>query len=292
MQREDGRIPWFEDGPWDPWNHTECAMALAAMGEMEAAAGAYDFLAATQRPDGAWFGEYGNALPMKDRDHISRQPAPGFLDSNFCAYPAVGVLHYLLATGDEARARAWWPMVRAAIDFVITLQREDGTISWAFEAVGTDEDDALRAGNASIAKSLDCAILLAERLDESVPAWHAARSQLREALRHHPDRFDRRAQHARFAMDWYYPILSGVLDAAQAHGRLKEGWSQFVVDSGGCRCVSDEPWITVAETAELAMAMISLGDQTAARKLLDSVNHLKAYDGAYWMGWQMQEAII
>ena len=136
LQSENGRIVWFEDGPWDPWNHVECAMALAAAGETTRAARAYDYLAATQRPDGAWLGEYGNALPMRDRDHISRVAAPAFLDTNFCAYPAVGILHFLLLTGDEARVRSWWPMVRAAMDFVIALQRDDGTISWAFEAVG------------------------------------------------------------------------------------------------------------------------------------------------------------
>lgn len=292
LQSENGRIVWFEDGPWDPWNHVECAMALAAAGETTRAARAYDYLAATQRPDGAWLGEYGNALPMRDRDHISRVAAPAFLDTNFCAYPAVGILHFLLLTGDEARVRSWWPMVRAAMDFVIALQRDDGTISWAFEAVGTDQDDALRAGNASIAKSLECAIQLAQHIQAPVPAWQAARIKLTEALRQHPERFDRRAQHARFAMDWYYPVLSGVLQSAPARAHLMHSWSKFVIDSGGCLCVADEPWITVAETAELAMAMIAVGDRVAAGRLLHSVEHLRAYDGAYWMGWQMQEAII
>ena len=65
-------------------------------------------------------------------------------------------------------------------------------------------------------------------------------------------------------MDWYYPVLSGVLQSAPARAHLMHSWSKFVIDSGGCLCVADEPWITVAETAELAMAMIAVGDRVAA----------------------------
>ena len=28
LQREDGCIPWTEDGVFDAWNHLECVMAL------------------------------------------------------------------------------------------------------------------------------------------------------------------------------------------------------------------------------------------------------------------------
>ncbi|MEO0698841.1 MAG: hypothetical protein AAFY81_03885, partial [Pseudomonadota bacterium] len=89
LQNADGSIPWFEDGAWDPWNHVECAMALTVMRDFYAAGAAYDYLARTQREDGAWLGEYGNALPMVDRDYISREKAEALIDSNFCAYPAV-----------------------------------------------------------------------------------------------------------------------------------------------------------------------------------------------------------
>ena len=116
VQTLQGAIPWFEHGPWDAWNHVESAMALCAAGETSAAALAYDYLVTSQRPDGAWFGEYGNALPMVDRLFISRESAPAVLDTNFTAYPAVGILHYLEQTGDLDRVRDWWPMVVRALD--------------------------------------------------------------------------------------------------------------------------------------------------------------------------------
>ena len=289
LQQKTGALPWFEAGPWDPWNHVEAAMALTACGAVEAARQAYDYLASCQRPDGAWLGEYGNALPMSDRDHISREPAPAFLDSNFCAYPATGILHYYLSTGDVKKVRQWWPMIEAALDFVLSLQRPDGAVIWAFEALGTEQEDALLAGNASIAKSLDCGLYLARRLGQVKPAWQQAYQALAQALRTSPDVFDRRGTGARFAMDWYYPILSGVLDERQAQARLHAGWSRFVEHQKGCRCVADEPWITVAESCELAMALLYLGDTYRAAELLSQVQTVKDDQGVFWMGWQYEE---
>lgn len=291
IQTADGAIPWFEDGAWDPWNHTESAMALCVFGEFEAAAKAFDHLARTQRSDGAWVGEYGNALPMVDRDYISREKAPSFLDSNFCAYPALGVVHYLKVTRDIERVRAWWPTVKRALDFVLTLQREDGSFSWSQEAVGTDDDDALLAGNASIAKSLECGIYLARALDQPSDVWQAARRALSEALRNKPDVFDRGGKGARFAMDWYYPVLAGYMPLDHAQSRMDAVWQTFVIPERGCRCVSDEPWVTIAETAELILALLCIGDRTRAKNLFEQIEAYRDHDGAFWMGWQSEEKI-
>jgi len=291
LQTAAGKIDWFENGPWDPWNHTESAMALCAMGKVEDAARAFAFLVETQRSDGAWFGEYGNARAIVDRDFISREPAPAFLDSNFCAYPAVGVAHYYKSTGDLDRLKAWWPMVDRALDFVLSLQRADGTICWSAEAWETDEEDALLAGNASIAKSLECGLYLAKTLGKSRPHWHHARQTLLSALRDRPSAFDRRETGHRFAMDWYYPVLSGALEPAIAAQRIEARWHDFVAPDLGCLCVSDEPWITVAETAELALALISIGDEDRASELLSRVETVRDDDGVFWMGWQSEENI-
>ena len=292
LQTTDGSIPWFEDGPWDAWNHVECAMALTAIGRYDAAAHAFDHLMQTQRADGAWLSEYGNALPMVERDYISRESAPVFLDTNFCAYPAVGILHYLFATGDTRRVRQWWPMVRAAIDFVISLQRADGTVSWAFEAIGTDQDDALLAGNASIAKSLESAINLAVQLGEPSGRWQASHDALVRALRNPLERFDRLGTGQRFAMDWYYPALSGALHDHHAAQRLEAKWASFVHPELGCRCVSDEPWITVAETCELAMALLAAGRREQAEAMLNAAAPVRDANGVYWMGWQYEEETV
>ena len=292
VQETDGRIAWFENGPWDPWNHVECAMALNAMGEEDAAARAFDSLASCQLEDGSWLGEYGNALPMADRDHLSRAKAPAFRDSNFAAYVAAGIWHDALMHGDRDRTTGWWAMVRAALDFVVSLQAPGGEISWCAEAAGTSADDALLAGNASIARSLDCAIALAGWLGEDAGEWPAAHARLVRAICDAPERFDRSGKGARYAMDWYYPVLSGVLDLPTARARITGGWSRFVERGLGCRCVADEPWVTVAESAELVMALAHIGEARRARQLFEAQLQHVDRDGAFWMGWQFEEEIF
>lgn len=292
LQTTEGAIPWFENGAWDPWNHVECAMAMTVMGYTGAARLAYDFLLKTQRDDGAWLGDYGNALPMVDRDFISREKPDALIDSNFCAYPAVGIAHYLEITRDYSRVQDWWPMIKRSLDFVLTLRRPDGTISWSFEAMGTDQDDALLAGNASIAKSFECGIFLAREMGEPCSRWRDAHASLISALQTRPGLFDRRGTGERFAMDWYYPVLAGAFDKAAAHQRIADKWSVFVDGSRGCRCVSDEPWVTIAETAELAIALLSIGDVERATDLFDTLMRYRDDRGVFWMGWQSEEAIF
>ena len=61
-------------------------------------------------------------------------------------------------------------------------------------------------------------------------------------------------------MDWFYPVLSGVLSSDIAKNHLKSKWNTFVEEGLGCRCVSDEPWVTIAESCELTIALIAAGD--------------------------------
>ncbi|MBW0152875.1 MAG: hypothetical protein KXJ53_16815 [Phenylobacterium sp.] len=291
-QGQDGAIPWFEAGPWDPWNHGECVMALAVAGEWDAARSGLDCLMARQGADGAWLGEYGNMLPMADRLHMARVRPPAFRDTNFAAYCAVVVWHSYVLTGDAALVQPYWPMVRRAIDFVLSLQHEAGDISWSAEAHLTSADDAVRAGGGSIYKSLECAMRLAELMGEPQPRWAEGQARLGQALRGQPERFDRTADRSGFAMDWYYPMLGGALTGVAALQRLDAGWSRFVELGVGCRCVAEQPWATVAETCELVMALVALGRREQAVELLTWQDAHRDSDGVYWMGWQFQEAII
>jgi len=293
IQAHDGAIAWFEDGPWDPWNHTECLLALNAMGQYEAADRAMACLVERQRPNGAWAGEYGNVLPLPDRDHIARRPAPVFQDTNFAAYPAVGLWHDTLVRRDRSRAFALWPMVQNAMAFVCGLQGPQGDICWSLEARGTGAEDALLAGNASIYKSLGCAIALGQWLGKPVIDLQQARERLREALRWRPGRFDRAGtSRAEFAMDWYYPVLAGALQGDEARAHLASQQVRFVDPGLGCRCVADEPWVTVAESAELALTYLGVGNRKAASALLAEQHAHRDTDGAFWMGWQHGEAIF
>jgi hypothetical protein len=291
VQRADGLIPWFEDGPWDSWNHAECVMALAIAGEESAARAGLDALAQAQRDDGGFLSEYGNALPMADHVRIARVPAPAVLDTNFSAYVATALEHYRLVHGTRA-ARPYWPMVRAAIDHVLASQHDHGDVSWAAEAHGTGIDDALIAGNASIYASLGHALGLAAAMRDPQPRWREARRRLGAALLGRPERFGRSdGERGYHAMDWYYPVLAGVHGPDEGKARLTEEWSRFVEDELGCRCVAHEPWVTIAETCELIMAALRCGMNAEAARLLELVESRRDEGGAFWMGWQFVEAI-
>ena len=291
-QRPDGAIPWFTDGPWDAWNHAECLMALDAAGELDAVREGLDYLAATQRTDGAWLCGYGNALPMEGRDRIARVEAPKVCDTNFAGYPATALWRLWLSRRDPALVQRYWPMARAAIGFVLSCQHPEGDVSWCGEAHGTAADDAVLSGCASIHGSLGHACALAQVVGDPHPEWLAARRRLAAAVRERPDRFDRAgADRSGFAMDWYYPILAGVVRDEAANARLDQGWRRFVEPGRGCRCVAAEPWATVAESAELALTLAGLGRLQDAAAILDWQDAHRDADGAWWMGWQFAEEI-
>jgi len=272
-QQADGSIGW-PDGHVDAWNHVECAMALSVAGLQTEARRAYAWLAAAQQPDGSW--------PV--------QAATGRVEewtteSNHAAYSAVGVWHEVLVTGDDEFAARMWPVVRAAIGFAIGLQTTRGEIIWRRHEDGTPDNYALLAGSASMYQSLRCAIALAERLGDPQPDWELAATLLGHAVACHPEAF---ADKSRFSMDWYYPVLGGPVRGAAADRMLRAGWDTFVVPGRGVRCVRDEPWVTAAETCELAMALDAIGQRDQALELFGQIQLLRADDGSYWTGWQFE----
>ena len=52
----------------------------------------------------------------------------------------------------------------------------------------------------------------------------------------------------------------------------------------GVRCVSDQPWVTAAETCELVMALDAIGETERAHDLFAWVQFLRHDDGCYWCG--------
>jgi hypothetical protein len=85
-------------------------------------------------------------------------------------------------------------------------------------------------------------------------------------------------------MDWYYPVLAGVITGEPGRLRLAERRDTFVMDERGVRCVSDRPWITAAETCECMLAHLVVGETEIARELFSWAQQLRADDGHYWTG--------
>ena len=270
VQRPDGMIPWFEGGHCDPWNHVEAAMALTACGLVGEAMAAYRWLAERQLPDGSWFNYYLGG-GVKDQR----------LDTNVCAYLAAGAWHHHLITGDVEFLGELWPTIEAGIDFILRWQQPDGSVLWSLDASGRPEGYALLTGSSSIYHSLRCAVAVAECLAKDRPDWELAAGRLGHAVAHHPSAF---APKVEFAMDWYYPMLSGALEGEAGRRRLAEGWSDFVMEGLGVRCVSTGDWVTAAETAECVLALDALGMRGHARDLFIAAQGLRLPDGTYWTG--------
>ncbi len=270
LQEPDGALPWTTGGHTDVWNHVEAAMALLVGGQVDPAEHALRWCARTQRPDGSW--------PMKV---VRGQVHEAAGDTNMAAYVAVGLWHHWLVRRDADMVRELWPSVRRALDWVTSHQLSFGGIAWAQDDQGRPVAEALLAGSSSIHQSLRAGVALSELVDEPQPGWELAGGRLGHALREHRDRF---LDKSTFSMDWYYPVLSGAVRGEPARALLATRWDDFVVPGLGVRCVDTNPWVTGAETCELALALEAMGERDRAHELFADMQHLRHADGGYWTG--------
>ncbi|GAA0701352.1 prenyltransferase [Kitasatospora atroaurantiaca] len=277
-QQADGAIPWFGGGHLDPWDHTEAAMALDTAGEHAAAEAAYRWLVERQNADGSWYSAYTDG----EVTNASKE-------TNFCAYIAVGAWHHHLSTGDDAFLEWVWPAVRRALDFTVALRLPGGPIAWRQDEDGTAPEEALLTGSSSILHALRCGLAIADHLEEPQPDWELAAGRLRHAVAEHPERF---LDKDRYSMDWYYPVLGTALRGPAAAMRIERDWDRFVVPGLGVRCVSDRPWVTGGESAELALALWAVGQSDRAVEILRWIQHLRHTDGSYWTGYVFEDDAI
>ncbi len=283
VQQPDGSIPWYPGGCFDPWDLVESAMGLTIGGRFEEAKQAYLWLKRNQLGNGSWLAVYKNGK-VEDGTRA---------ETNFVAYVATGVWHYYLITKDLGFLHTMWSVVARAIEFVLGMQGSRGEIYWALDTTTGVQHDSLVTGCSSIFKSLECALNIATCLERTVPHWALSRTRLGNALTNHPDCFDRTWESkSRFAMDWFYPVLTGVITGTKAHAQLQSRWDTFVVDELGCRCVLDQPWVTVAESCELVMALLSTGEDSRATQLFSWLHDYRDTDGSYWTGYVYPDDIL
>lgn len=278
-QKQSGEIPWCYGEKSDPWDHVEAAMGLAIGGYIEEARRAYEWLAQIQLDDGSWYAAYVNGIPM-DRTR----------DTNFSSYIAVGVFHYYLITGDLMFLKKMWPTIKSAINFVLDLQSPTGEIYWAISPEGKIDPSALLTGSSSIYMSIKCAQAIANLLDKKMPAWGKRLVILRHAIVNRPDRFN--TEKSRYSMDWFYPILSGAITGQMAQQRIEKFWDKFVILNKGVRCVSDRPWVTVAETCELSIALSATGNMNLSEIVFSWIQNRTNSDGSYWCGFTCPDMTI
>ncbi len=272
LQLDSGQIPWSSGGKTDPWDHVEATMGLVVGGLYSRARRAFRWLASEQLPDGSLYCAYRN-----------RQVEDYTRDVNMSSYVAVGLYHYYLVTGDLEFTAAMWPTIELAMDFVLKMQAPGGEIHWAVSPQGKRDPMALLTGSSSILMSLKCALALAQAVGKKKPQWKAAAQRLAEAIARRPHLFN--MTKARFAMDWFYPVLCGAVEGAAAQRRIEQGWKKFVVQNLGVKCVSDRPWVTIAESAELVLTLAAMGNRLLAHIVFDWICAHRFGDGTFWCGF-------
>ena len=276
VQNQDGSIPWEENKKLDPWDHIEAAMGLSVAGKKEEAESAFLWLKENQLPDGSWYSEYLMSSPVTKRK-----------ETNFSAYIATGLWHYYLIFEDKNFLKFMLPTLTKSVNFVTSMQTEQGDIYWASEEDKEILDDSLITGSSSIYKSLECASAIFNLLGESSLRADISKKNLKNSILNNPERYDRNWESkSRYSMDWYYPILCGIYDDKKSIKDIETKWSKFIVDDMGCKCVEEEPWVTVAESSELVLALVKIGLREEALKIFNSLHQWRdTQDGLYWTGY-------
>ena len=270
-QKDTGEIPWFCGGKTDPWDHVEAAMGLSIAGYFQQARRAFEWLAQTQLEDGSWYCSYKNG-----------QPEDKTREANMSSYIAVGAYHYFMITRDKAFLKQYWDAIRAAINFAVNLQAPGGEIYWAVSPEGNTDKMALLTGSSSVYMSLKCALAIASQLNHEMPEWENALKKLEEAICRRPYVFN--VSKSRFSMDWFYPILCGALRGESARRRIDKYWKKFVMEGQGVRCVSDRPWVTLAETSEFCLALSAMGNRSQSEIVFNWICDKRYEDGSFWCG--------
>ena len=278
-QQPDGGIPWSVGDKLDPWDHVEAAMGLTIGGAYDLARKAYEWSRRHQLADGSWY------AAIRD-GRVTDQTR----ETNHAAYLAVGVYHYYLITGDRDFAVHMWPAVSAGVDFALRFQQPSGEIFWAVSPADRVDPMALLTGCSSICFSVKCALALARLLEIQRLDWKRALARLSDAILRKPYRFN--MTKARFSMDWFYPVLCGAVRGDDAKRRIESHWKKFVIHTMGVRCVGDQPWVTIAESSELVLALHAMGNDLLARILFGWICDHVFEDGTFWCGFTFPDMVV
>ena len=275
LQYKNGAIPEWR-GPNENihiWNHIECCMALTTAGFFKEAKKGFDYVVQLQQPDGSFYTE-----PNKKNN---------FIEIHLMAYVLVGLWHYYLCTHDDHYLAIHWEFIKKLMNFLSQAQDVSGAFYWG-QSEGKWHEEFLLTANSSIYKSIYCAIKIAQLLNSNCEGWINALKNLQQTI-NYPKSFWSNKEN--FAMDWFYPALTGFMNDNKLSSHIFLHWDDFVIDGVGCKCVREKPWVTVAETAELIMACCRANCIEQAHQLFNWIGQFQHTDHQFWMGYHTNLAI-
>ncbi len=279
LQRESGDIPWHKEGKTDPWDLVETIMGLNIDRQFEASYRAFKWLKNKQNPDGSWYSSYNNG-----------EPGDKTCETHMAAYISVGLFQTWLINKDTAFLEQMWLVMEKGINYAISLQTDNGEIYWAKSPEGKVDPMSLLAGSSSIFMSLKCALAISNILGKRQIIWETAFNKLGMSIRENTHNYN--VAKSRFSMYWFYPILSGVFTGEPANQRIDKYWSKYVIDGQGSRCVSDEPWVTIAETCELVLSLFAMGQTKKANIVFSWIQNRIYDDNTFWCGYTYPDMVI
>lgn len=279
LQKKNGDIPWHLNGKTDPWDLVETIMGLNICGEFAASRLSFNWLAGLQNPDGSWYSSYVDGI-VTDRTR----------ETHMAAYIGVGLFHYWLVSSDTPFLEYMWPVLDRAIDYALSLQTATGEIYWAKSPEGRPDPMSLLTGASSILMSLKCALSIAGILGRSKTSWENAFISLKNSIQNNIHHYN--VSKSRFSMYWFYPVLCGAMTGDRADRRIEKYWNKYVIEGQGARCVADQPWITIAETCELVLALAAMGRVEKAKIVFSWIQDRVYEDKTYWCGYTYPDMVI
>jgi hypothetical protein len=279
LQKKSGDIPWHIDGKTDPWDLVESIMGLNIGGYYGESRLAFSWLEANQNPDGSWFSSYVDGKP-EDRT----------CETHMACYIAVGLFHGYLITRDLSLLEQHFATLERGIEFALSLQTATGEIYWARSPEGKVDPMSLLAGSSSIFMSLKCGLAIAAVLKKEKKSWEQAFERLGISIQENLHVYN--VSKSRFSMYWFYPILSGALRGEKAQARIEKYWRKYMIEGQGTRCVSDQPWVTIAETSELVLALNAMGNTHKARLVFSWIQERVYADKTFWCGYTYPDMVI
>ena len=270
-----GMIPWAKGSHADAWNHTEAVMALSIGSRLDEARRGVDWVAGSIGRDGTICQFYSGSGVREPR-----------IDLNCCLYTNVGLLAFLVASRDVGYVAEVLPRFDLTTNFVLGYQRSDGSFPWAIDPDLTPKSSSLKAASSAMLISLEAAMVLDELVGRNRPELKEAHEALAGFLGDPGSEFLDKSE---WAMDGYYPVLAGVFDQPGYASALRSFMARFYIEGEGIQAVASSNWITVAETSEVAMAEIRLGNLEAASRLLRDLGPLARPDGGFLTGWVLPE---
>ncbi len=279
LQRESGDIPWYTNGKTDPWDLVESVMGLNIGKQFDASLKAFEWLKNMQNKDGSWYSSY-----------INGKPEDKTCETHMAAYISVGLFHTWLSCKKTAVLKHYWPTMEKGINYAISLQTETGEVYWAKSPEGKVDPMSLLTGSSSIFMSLKCALAIARILGKMQTSWQRAFDKLGRSIRENRHLYN--VSKSRYAMYWYYPILSGAMTGERADRRISKYWNKYVIEGHGVKCVSDQPWVTIAETSELVMALCGMGCFRKAGILFSWIQDRIYEDKTFWSGYTYPDMVI